>query len=91
MAEAITHVMEELPCYCVYDFEAIVEPAWSTGNVYENHVPSSFCILVIPSKDSFILEEYLYRGPDCIEGFILILNRLEKEIPTMIHLSQVPL
>lgn len=83
--------MEEFPFYCVYDFEAILEPTQSTGNVYENHVPSSFCLLVIRSKDSSIVEEYLYRGPDCVERFILILNFLAKEIPRLIRSSEVPL
>lgn len=86
-----THVMEEFPYYCVYDFEAILEPSERTGNVYENHVPSSFCLLVIRSKDSSIVEEYLYRGPDCVERFISILNFIEKEIPRLIQLSEVPL
>ena len=83
--------MEEFPFYCVYDFEAILEPTQSTGNVYENHVPSSFCLLVIRSKDSPIVEDYLYRGPDCVERFILILNFLAKEIPRLIRSSEVPL
>lgn len=86
-----THVMEEFPSYCVYEFEAILEPTQSTGNVYENPVPSSFCLLIIRSKDSSIVEEYLYRGPDCVERFISILNFLAKEIPHLIRSTDVPL
>ncbi|XP_040065262.1 uncharacterized protein LOC120839101 [Ixodes scapularis] len=79
-----THLMEPFPYFCVYDFEAILKPE-NTGHVYESHVPSSFCILVIRSTDSRIMERFLYRGEDCVEQFISILNQMSKLIPEWIR------
>ncbi|XP_040065173.1 uncharacterized protein LOC120839035 [Ixodes scapularis] len=79
-----THLMEPFPYFCVYDFEAILKPE-NTDHVYESHVPSSFCILVIRSTDSRIMERFLYRGEDCVEQFISILNQMSKLIPEWIR------
>lgn len=79
-----THLMEPFPYFCVYDFEAILKPE-NMGHVYESHVPSSFCILVIRSTDSRIMEHFLYRGEDCVEQFISILNQMSKLIPEWIR------
>ncbi|XP_040073696.1 uncharacterized protein LOC120846091 [Ixodes scapularis] len=79
-----THLMEPFSYFCVYDFEAILKPE-NTGHVYESHAPSSFCILVIRSTDSRIMEHFLYRGEDCVEQFISILNQMSKLIPEWIR------
>lgn len=75
--------MKTFSYFCVYDFEAILKPE-NTGHVYESHVPSWFCILVIRSTDSRVVEHFLYRGEDCVEQFILILNQMSKGIPEWI-------
>ncbi|KAM7293495.1 uncharacterized protein ISCGN_026625 [Ixodes scapularis] len=82
--------MEPFPYFCVYDFEAILE-AENMGQAYEKHVPSSFCILVIRSTDSRIVEQFLYRGEDCVEKFISILNQLSKLIGEWIRSEEVPM
>ncbi|CAN8016672.1 unnamed protein product [Ixodes persulcatus] len=82
------HAMEPFPYFCVYDFEAILE-AENMGQAYEKHVPSSFCILVIQSTDSRIVEQFLYRGEDCVEKFISILNQLSKLIGEWIQSEEV--
>ncbi|XP_040070859.2 uncharacterized protein LOC120843531 [Ixodes scapularis] len=84
------HTMKPFPYFCVYDFEAILE-AESMGQAYEKHVPSSFCTLVIRSTDSRIVEQFLYRGEDCVEKFISILNQLSKLIGEWIRSEEVPL
>ncbi|CAN7978486.1 unnamed protein product [Ixodes persulcatus] len=84
------HAMEPFPYFCVYDFEAILE-AENMGQAYEKHVPSSFCILVIRSTGSRIVEQFLYRGEDCVEKFISILNQLSKLIGEWIRSEEVPM
>ncbi|KAM7281372.1 uncharacterized protein ISCGN_005937, partial [Ixodes scapularis] len=84
------HTMEPFPYFCVYDFEAILE-AENMGQAYEKRVLSSFCILVIRSKDSRIVEQFLYRGEDCVEKFISILNQLSKLIGEWIRSEEVPM
>ncbi|XP_042149468.1 uncharacterized protein LOC121837740 [Ixodes scapularis] len=74
----------------VYDFEAILE-AEHMGQAYEKHVPSSFCLLVIRSTVSGIVEQFLYRGEDCVEKFISILNQLSKLIGEWIRSEEVPM
>ncbi|KAM7297987.1 uncharacterized protein ISCGN_023138 [Ixodes scapularis] len=82
--------MEPFPYFRVYDFEAILE-AENRGQAYGKHVPSSFCILVIRSTDSRIVEQFLYRGEDCVEKFISILNQLSKLIGEGIRSEEVPM
>ncbi|KAM7307025.1 uncharacterized protein ISCGN_010661 [Ixodes scapularis] len=82
--------MEPFPYFCVYDFEAILE-AENMGQAYGKHVTSSFCILVIRSTDSRIVEHFLYRGEDCVEKFISILNQLSKLIGEWIRSEEVPM
>ncbi|KAM7281777.1 uncharacterized protein ISCGN_006265 [Ixodes scapularis] len=82
--------MEPFPYFYVYDFEAILE-AENMSQSYEKHVPSSFCIVVIRSTDSRIVEQFLYRGEDCVEKFISILNQLSKLIGEWIRSEEVPM
>lgn len=71
------HLMEPVPLFCVCGFQAILTPE-NTGHVYESHIPSLFCILVICSTDSRVVDTFLYKGENCVEQFIFILNQMFK-------------
>ncbi|XP_064464359.1 uncharacterized protein LOC135375618 [Ornithodoros turicata] len=80
LAFAGEHLMSEVPFYCVYDFESVLSPCLDSGNVYEDHIPSSFCLLVIRASDSYVLQKHLYRGPNCVTVFMELLHRLHDDI-----------
>ncbi|XP_064467558.1 uncharacterized protein LOC135378445 [Ornithodoros turicata] len=84
------HLMSEVPFYCVYDFESVLSPCSGGGNVYEEHIPSSFCLLVIHSCDSYVLKKHIYRGADCVSVFMELLRNLHDELYAMLH-ETVPL
>ncbi|XP_064481238.1 uncharacterized protein LOC135394428 isoform X2 [Ornithodoros turicata] len=85
VAFAGEHLMSEVPFYCVYDFESVLSPCLEETNVYEDHCPSSFCLLVIRASDSHVLQKHLFRGPNCVTVFMELLRKLHDEILGWIH------
>lgn len=77
---------ERCPFFGVFDFEAIIAPGKE-----RRHVPSSCCLLIVRTRDYKIEDEFLYRGPDCVQKFIGKLNSLARLIPNKIKALNQPM
>lgn len=77
---------EQFPFFGVFDFEAILE-----SGKERRHVPSSCCLLIVRTSDGKIVDEFLYRGPDCVQQFIQKLNKVAITLPEEVRALNHPI
>ncbi|CAN7942343.1 unnamed protein product [Ixodes hexagonus] len=83
--------MAEVPYFVVYDFESIFLPCQAQGGVYEDHIPSSFCIAVVRTSDGRIVKDRLYRGNDCVRKFISAMEDVQADVLNWIYSQEAPI
>ncbi|CAN7941374.1 unnamed protein product, partial [Ixodes hexagonus] len=83
--------MAEVPYFVVYDFESILSPCQTQGGVYEDHIPSSFCIAVVRTSDGRIVKDRLYRGNDCVRKFISAMEDVQADVLNWIYSQEAPI
>ena len=67
----------------VFDFETCLKPIDKTHGetkLYQKHIPSAFCIYVIPHVDEYSMDPITYVGENAAEVFLEKIEEVTKQI-----------